>query len=438
MSALALSRTDGLRYGLVALPLAFAALPLYVHLPPLYAQHGVPLAMLGGLLLLARLFDAVTDPWLGRWWDRVFARGGAQAVWRGAAGLAVGLLLALSALLLPPNGSAGMLAAWALVGLALTSLAYSALTLAHQSWGTRLGGDAGLQAQVAGWREGCALVGVLLAALLPPLLGWPWTLMLLGLALVGGLLAWRRAPRPPMTASSATPSSGWTESWLLPWRQADFRRLALIYTLSALASAIPATLVLFFITDRLQAHAWQGALLAIYFLAAGAGLPLWLRLVAPLGLARTWALGMVVAVAAFAWTATLHAGDVLPFVLICALSGLALGADLALPPALLAMVVTRCGHHGQREGLYFGWWNLLAKGALALAAGLALPMLQALGYQPGQPSAQGLQALTTVYAVLPCALKVLAAGLLLALGLTRSHRLHHAQTIPSHPSGPLP
>lgn len=435
MSGSSLSRTDGLCYGLIALPLAFAALPLYVHLPPLYAQHGVPLALLGGLLLLARLFDAATDPWLGRWWDRVFARGGAQAVWRGAAGLAVGLLLAMSALLLPPDGAPWVLAAWALVGLALTSLAYSALTLAHQSWGTRLGGDAGLQAQVAGWREGCALGGVLLAALLPPLLGWPWTLMLLGLALVVGLLAWRQAPRPPMATLPATPSSGWAESWLLPWRQAAFRRLALVYTLSALASAIPATLVLFFIADRLQAHAWQGALLAIYFLAAAAGLPWWLRLVARLGLARTWALGMVVAVASFAWTATLQAGDVLPFALICALSGLALGADLALPPALLANVVARCGHRGQREGLYFGWWNLLAKGTLALAAGLALPLLQALGYQPGQPSAQGLQALTTVYAVLPCALKVLAAGLLLALELARPH---HAQTVTPHSSRPLP
>ena len=57
----------GWRYGLLGLPLAFVALPLYVHLPHVYAsRYGMSLATLGGVLLLARLFDALTDPWLGR------------------------------------------------------------------------------------------------------------------------------------------------------------------------------------------------------------------------------------------------------------------------------------------------------------------------------------------------------------------------------------
>ena len=66
----------GLRYGFMGLPLAFVALPLYVHLPNVYAQQfGVPLATLGLVLLLARLFDAVTDPWLGRLSESLFGFG---------------------------------------------------------------------------------------------------------------------------------------------------------------------------------------------------------------------------------------------------------------------------------------------------------------------------------------------------------------------------
>jgi hypothetical protein len=50
-----LSSTALLLYALPALPLSAAALPVYVHLPNLYAQrHGVPLAALGGVLLLTR------------------------------------------------------------------------------------------------------------------------------------------------------------------------------------------------------------------------------------------------------------------------------------------------------------------------------------------------------------------------------------------------
>ena len=51
---------QGLRYGLMALPLAFVALPLYVFLPNYYARSfGLPLASLGVLLLLARVADAL-------------------------------------------------------------------------------------------------------------------------------------------------------------------------------------------------------------------------------------------------------------------------------------------------------------------------------------------------------------------------------------------
>ncbi|MBV5346356.1 MAG: MFS transporter, partial [Rhodoferax sp.] len=58
---------DGLRYGLMGLPLAFVALPLYVVLPNYYAKNfAVPLASLGVLLLVVRMFDAVVGPVLGR------------------------------------------------------------------------------------------------------------------------------------------------------------------------------------------------------------------------------------------------------------------------------------------------------------------------------------------------------------------------------------
>jgi Na+/melibiose symporter-like transporter len=47
-----------------------------------------------------------------------------------------------------------------------------------------------------------------------------------------------------------------------------------------------------------------------------------------------------------------------------------------------------------------------------LAAGLALPALAALGYAPGAQDPQALRALTWAYCLLPCGLKLAAAGLL--------------------------
>jgi Na+/melibiose symporter-like transporter len=185
---------------------------------------------------------------------------------------------------------------------------------------------------------------------------------------------------------------------------------------------VPATLVLFFIRDRLQAPAFEPLFLASYFAAGALSMPLWVRLVQRLGLARAWLAGMVLAVAAFAWAALLGAGDVAGFTAVCIASGIALGADLALPGALLAGVIQRAGHGGRLEGRYFGWWNFATKLNLALAAGIALPLLAAFGYQPGGRDEQALQALTIAYCLLPCALKLGAAALLHLLWIQGENR----------------
>jgi GPH family glycoside/pentoside/hexuronide:cation symporter len=46
---------------------------------------------------------------------------------------------------------------------------------------------------------------------------------------------------------------------------------------------------------------------------------------------------------------------------------------------------------------------------LALAAGLALPLLQLFGYSPGSRDPDALQALSLAYGLLPCLLKAAAA-----------------------------
>ena len=405
-----LGHTQAARYGLLGLPLAFVALPLYVHLPNVYAsRYGVPLATLGAVLLLARLFDAITDPWLGRWGDRLQARS-VQPLLRTAALACALLLLGMGLLFFPPwadPAHTGPL----LAVLMLTCLAYSLVAIAHQSWGARLGGNELQRTRIVAWREGAGVLGVVLASVLPAWLGWgPW-LAVFALGLLAGLWAWWQGPRP--AAPTAPSADDNTRAELLhPWGHAPFRRLMAVFVLSGMASAVPATLVLFFIQDRLEAAALEPLFLASYFLAAALSMPLWTRAVARWGLARSWLLGMLLSVAVFAWAATLGAGDTLGFGAVCALSGLALGSDLALPSALLAGAIAERGDGGAREGAYFGWWNLAAKLNLALAAGLALPLLGALGYQPGSRSAEGLHALTLAYAVLPCALKLLAAALL--------------------------
>ncbi|MCW5665386.1 MAG: MFS transporter [Piscinibacter sp.] len=401
---------DGLAYGAPGLPLAFVALPLYVILPNHYAtQFGVPLAALGAVLLAARVLDAVADPLIGRAADALFTRS-ARHAWLAAAAAAVLLALGFRALFFPSvNGTAALLA-WCAAALVVTYLAYSVVSVIHQAWGARLGGDAAGRAGIVAWREGLALIGVLLASLLPSLAGLEASTLLFALLLLAALAALARAPQPPAAAPGAPGAS-----MALPFASGDFRRLLAIYLVNGIAGAVPATLVLFFIRDRLEAPAWEPLFLAAYFAAAALSIPLWVRLVKRFGLARSWLAGMLLAIGVFAWAAALGRGDTLAYAAVCIGSGIALGADLTLPAALLAGVVQRAGHAGRAEGAYFGWWNFATKLNLALAAGLALPALQALGYAPGSRDAAALDALTLAYALLPCALKLGAAALLYLL-----------------------
>lgn len=416
---------DGFKYGLLGLPLAFVALPLYVLLPNHYAREfGVPLATLGALLVGVRLLDAATDPLLGRWSDRLFARSPQTVVRVG--GLAALVLLAGFALLFfPPARSGNALLTWAAALLTLTYLAFSLLSIAHQSWGAMLGGDEARRSRVVAWREGLGLVGVVLASVTPVALGLPATVVLLALALalVAGWLAWGHALVPsPAAAAGHEDGAGPGGAPLAarpagrlgrPWQNAAFRRLLAVFMLNGIASAVPATLVLFFVQDRLQApRSLEPVFLGTYFVCAALSIPLWLKVVARLGLARTWGVGMLLAIAVFGWAALLGPGDGAAFVAVCALSGVALGTDLALPGALLAGVIGDAGQRGRAEGAYFGWWNFATKLNLALAAGLALPLLGLFGYTPGTRDPAALQALTVAYCLLPCALKLLAAAAL--------------------------
>jgi glycoside/pentoside/hexuronide:cation symporter, GPH family len=395
------------RYGFLGLPLAFVALPLYVMLPAHYAQLGVPLAMLGLVLLGTRLFDAVIDPVLGRWVDAGWSPSRAL---KAAAWAALVLGAGFAALFFPLVEGNAPLLWWCAVALMGTFTAFSLASVVHQAWGSRLGGSAVQRSRLVAWREGLGLVGVLLANALATQAGLAVTTAALWLGLMLGVWALRMAPAPAQTREHGTLRP--TEpSLTLPWRGQAFRRLMALFMVNGIASAVPATLVLFFINDRVQAPTWAPVFLGAYFVMGAASVPLWLKLIQRLGPSRAWACGMALNVLTFIGVLGVGAGDTAGYLAVCVASGLALGADLTVPGTLLTGVIQRAGHAGQSEGAYAGWWQLATKLNLALAAGLALPALQWLGYAPGSRDPQGLQALSWVYGVLPCLFKLLALAL---------------------------
>ncbi|MFZ9194103.1 MAG: MFS transporter [Burkholderiales bacterium] len=418
-----LTKTALAAYAAVALPIAAAALPVHVQVPKFYSVLGLDLAMIGAVLLGVRLLDAVSDPLLGALADRVpRCYGGHKAMIAGA----VPLLAAGLWLLFNPPGQASLLPCL-IAALILTYAGLSAASIGHMALGSALSRDYAERTRITATRGVAALAGVLCAAVIPEWLvqrqgaadGLAW--FALGYVPVLVLAAVITLRAGPASAVDAPPRAVSFTALFLPLRNPRFRRLALVFLINGVAAAVPATLLLFFSADVLQRADLTPLFLLVYFIAGAAGMPFWVRFAVRAGKVCAWLLAMVMAVAAFVWAAFLGAGDAAAFVAVCVLSGFAFGADLALPASLLADLIDddedACG---RPDGAYFGLWHLLEKLALALAAGITLPLLQWLGYQPGSAAGAG-SALSLVYALLPCVIKLSAAALLALTVIDTGH-----------------
>jgi len=398
-------------YAALGLPLAMAMLPIYMISPKFYGDGlGLDLAALGAVLFLTRMFDTVQDPFLGRVVD-VFQRkrhGWLLLMVVSALILASGFVLLFS----PPEWSKTGLLAWLALSLLLVYFAHSLLSICYLTWGARLTDDIAMRSRVTAWREAFGLVGVVVASILPtfwvaewgPRQGYQWFAWVFVVILFVGLFSTLRwAPAPHVS------TVGGLEGWRTALKPLAVRRVMWFYLFNAVSVAIPATLVLFFIDDVVQAPAQAGMFLGIYFLAGMLTLPLWVALSDRIGKVRAWMLGSVFAAVALLCAFWVQGGDILAYSLICLMAGTALGADVALPPAMLADAIPE--QNRKSTGLYFGIWVLISKFALALAAGLALPSLKFFGYVPGQ--FQTTASLTALYVFLPIVFKGIAILVLL-------------------------
>ncbi len=410
-------------YALPALPLAALYLPVFTHLAPFYAgERGVDLAALGLALIAIRLFDAVSDPLVGWLSDRTGGRF-ARRAWLIAAVPLV--MLATWEAFVPPE-EAGL--AHAALWLFLLTLGWTMAQTPYVAWGAEIEGTYEGRTRVTSWRESMVLMGTLAATLLYFLSGEGGDgLRAVALAVVvflpvAVLAAVSLAGEPRRLRGKLSVAQGAAAMR----DNLAFRRLIFAWFVNGAANGLPVTLFIFFVDHRLQAPEAAGALLLIYFVAAILGVPFWAWLAGRVDKHRAWAGAMVYACAVFAAALLLGPGDVVAFGVICVLTGLALGADLSLPPSIQADVVEtdslRTG--AARAGLFFAIWQVATKAALALSSGTALILLATAGFDAeaavGTNSEDALWALALLYAAAPIALKLLAVWIMWGFPLGRA------------------
>ncbi len=430
-AAARLSRSTLAFYAFPAFALAMPTIPVYVYLPTYYADTvGLGLSATGAALLAARLLDVVTDPMVGVLSDRWRSRWGRRRPW-----ILVGALLAALGLLQLFQPETGVGPSYLLIWAMVLYVGWTLVAVPYTAWGAELSDDYHERSRITGGREAAMIIGILAAGAVPALVAGvggseeeglaavAWLAILIGAPTIA-LLLWR-VPEPNIAADDgagkrpagavASNGSRWHAIMEIPANR-PFLRLLSAWFVNGLANGFPAVLFPLYLQHVLAAGpVARGGLIMVYFLAGVAAIPLWLWLSRRQGKHKAWCIAMAVACAAFVWVPLLGPGDIALFVVICIVTGMALGADLALPPAMQADVVDldvlRTGR--QRAGVFFALWSMATKLALACAVGIAFPLLDLFGFDPGGINAEHtLLALAMIYALFPTLLKVGAIALI--------------------------
>jgi Na+/melibiose symporter-like transporter len=428
-----ISRQTAIFYALPAMAAAVPTIPAYVLLPSFYGDDlGLGLAVTGIVLLLVRLVDMATDPLVG--W--ISDRSGRRKIWVGIGAVVAGF--GLWHLFTPPDGPGAL---YLLIWASVLFLGWTLFQVPYLAWGAELSGDYSKRTMLTAYREGAGLIGIVLAGGIPVIISGAnrseemQTLGIVTLTLGAvfvALLIWQ-VPDPVAQQKHAKvmATRSVVQSLSLGAKSLRsnglFMRLLGAWMINGLAAGLPAVCFPFFVRYYLGLDQdVENALILVYFAAAILAIPVWVFLAARMGKHRVWCVAMIMAIVAFCFVPLLSVGDAFSFGIICLVTGAALGADLALPPAIQADV-DDWDHYrfgARRTALLFALWNMTNKLAMALSAGIALPVLGAFGLTEtdGDKSA-ALIALALIYALLPVVLKAGAIGMMWRFPLERAHQI---------------
>jgi len=415
-------------YALPAFALAVVGIPVYVYIPKFYTDViGIQIGLLGTLILLVRIFDAITDPAIGFVSDRTRSRFGRRRPYMGVGSI----LLAIAILFLfnPLNGSPAFQTAWFGSWFFLLFLFWTVVAVPYESLGPELTFDYNERTTLFGIRDGALIAGTLLAASSPALVTavfgleatpegerekFFWISILFAPMVI--VFSWwcilnikERTSRFPTAAQNPLSSIRQLVS------NRPFIILLASYTLAALGSNLPATLILYYVEYVLQSSR-ADLFLLIYFATGILLLPGWVIIARRIGKKTTWITAMVINTGSFIGVFFLGPGDEWQYGLLVALSGMGFGATVAIPSAMQADVIDydELQTGTRQEGHYIGVWSVSKKLAAALGVGIGLAVLGAVGYEPNTTQTDQVQfALRVLYAGVPNICNLLALSIAL-------------------------
>lgn len=407
----AITNKNLIAYCLLAFCLAFIGLPIYIYIPNYYAHNfGIDLKIIALILLITRLFDTIQDPLFGIISDK-FSHLKKKII------LFFSPILGLSFLFLFYPLQEQFITLWLALFLILTYSTYSIIYINYQSYAIDFSDDYHFKTKIIAYREVAFILGIISAASVPALLflrydevtsfgliGLCYTILITLFALIFYF-------KSPQNTSTHHHQFNLRKLFHLD----VLRKYFTIFFLNAIASSIPAALILFFVDEVLHVKKLAGIFLLLYFVGLMIGVFVWTKISQILNSKdKSWLISIISTAFIFIWCYFLQEGDVIEYAAICIFSGIAFGGDFALGFSILTDIIQK--HHLQNnQTTIFGICNFIIKIALTIASSALIYIIGTLEHDLTTKVAF----ISFAYAILPIIFRLVAGFKLYQL----SHKL---------------
>ncbi len=428
-------------FAMISIPLSMGGLPLGLYLTPYYTSElGISLTAIGVIILLTRITDVITDPLIGTLSDATPARLGRRSLWI-MIGLPV-MAIATVAVFNPPDQVSHL---YLFTAVAALYLGWTLISIPLSAWAAELSPDYHERSRITGARSLASSLGLLIVMSLPLILGYlagagypslapenPGSLQPMlrivawmtvgGLFLFGPILLFS-VPQPSFNTKT---SLDLRQALKLVWSNRPFMRLMAAGVTNQIGWYSISTLYVFFLSHYLGATTAQwSALLIVYFVCGMIGTPIIVFLASKMNKHRLMAGLSLFMILVFSTVLLMEPGQWKYYIFIQIACGMVANVGNVLVPSMAADVIDQdTVESGQQRGaLFMALWGTADKMALAVAAGLTLPFLQFLGFDPAiENDLSGLKALHYSYTLVPLFFLSWSTWLIWKFPITREYQ----------------
>lgn len=407
---MSLKKKDIFNYSFIAMPVAFASIPIYIFLPDYYhTSYAINLTILSIVLFLLRCLDAILDPFIGWYCDRFHKLSKISLIV-----VILAFILGVYIMCVPIFSN---IILNLIIGILLSTFAFSYITIFTITKGALWQKDDNSKSTIIGAREISNIIGVLVASILLSVFliyftskqgYFLYAIISIILIIISSIFFFKWLDKVNLSNNNSKTIYSFNIRNYIDHFDKEGIFLFIAYTISAIGSSLPAVTLVFFSKYVLNTPDLTGIYIFVYFLGAIVFIPIIKKIAIKFGILKTWAIVLILYSFIFSFVIFLSSGNFIAFTIICLFAGAGLGAELILPSILLAKWIDS---YPERRELGNGYYAILAfigKFSFAIATIISFPLIS---YSSHTINLE--MALRLVYCILPCLAKFLAALIIL-------------------------